>query len=166
MVIQVNKELCAGCGVCVDACSVGAIQLVEHWAEINDALCTQCEACIDACPNVAITSLCIPALNIPIAALPAVESQIVPVHSRITLPETASPARGIVPLAGTALTFLGREVVPRLVDVLATVLERWLTTQATNSSASLLASPNNPPRTRRGIRRQARYRGGHTSYRN
>ena len=83
MVFQVNQELCAGCGVCMEACSVGAIQLVDQRAVIDNMLCTQCEACADACPNEAIDILSIPARSMPIAALPAAEIQIAPVQSRV-----------------------------------------------------------------------------------
>jgi ferredoxin len=38
MVMQVDQELCAGCGVCVDACSTGAIHLVEQRAEIDNVM--------------------------------------------------------------------------------------------------------------------------------
>ena len=133
---------------------------------IDDALCTQCEACIDACPNGAITALSIPARSMPIAALPAAESQIVPVQSRVALPETTSPARGLVPLAGAALTFLGREVVPRLADMLIAALERRLARPATTAIAPISTSSRSHTAQGRGERRQARYRGGRTGNRN
>ena len=54
MVMQVNKELCAGCSVCVEICPVGAIQFVDKRAWIDTVICTACEACMEACPNEAI----------------------------------------------------------------------------------------------------------------
>ncbi|MFH1908756.1 MAG: 4Fe-4S binding protein [Chloroflexota bacterium] len=92
MFIQVNQELCAGCGVCMETCPVGAIQLVDQWAVIDDALYTQCEVCADACPNGAITALSIPARSTSIVALPAAESRMIPARDQAALPETAAPA--------------------------------------------------------------------------
>jgi NAD-dependent dihydropyrimidine dehydrogenase PreA subunit len=159
MFIQINQELCAGCNTCVEACSVGAIQLVNQRAAIDDALCTQCEACIDACPNGAITAISVPAHNTSITALHATESQIVPVQDREALPEKTSPAR-LAPLAGPVLAFLGREVAPRLADMLLTVLERRLAQPATTGIASVSPPSRNQVGQGRGERRQLRYRGG------
>jgi len=166
MVILVNQELCAGCGVCVEACPVGAIQLVDQQAVIDDALCTQCEACTDACPNGAITALSVPTRSVPIAALPAAEFWMVPARDLATLQETATPARGLAQLAGAALAFLGREVTPRLADVLITALERRHARSTTTSIAPVSKSLRSLTAQGRGERRRARYRRGCTGNRN
>ena len=46
-------DTCTGCGVCVDACPFGAIDMVDDKAVINEA-CRACGQCIDACPVGAI----------------------------------------------------------------------------------------------------------------
>ncbi|MCK4438302.1 4Fe-4S binding protein, partial [Candidatus Bathyarchaeota archaeon] len=46
-------DTCTGCGVCVDACPFGAIDMVNDKAVINEA-CRACGQCIDACPVGAI----------------------------------------------------------------------------------------------------------------
>ena len=166
MVIQVNQESCDSCGICVDACSVGAIQLVEQQAMINDALCTQCEACIDVCPTGSIAALSVPARSIAIAALPAAESRIVPVQNQAALPEMTSPTRGLMPLAGAALIFLGREVAPRLTDLMIVALERRLARPTMTTVALTSAPSRNLTSQGRGERKQTRYRGGRTGNRN
>lgn len=166
MVIQVNQDLCDGCGVCVDSCPVGAIQLVDQRVVIDDALCTQCEACKDGCPNGAITALSVPANSTPLMALPAAESSMIPAPIQTALSETEAPAHGLALLAGAALTFLGREVAPRLVDVLITALECRLARPTTTAIARVSTSSRSLAVKGRGERRQARFRGGHASTRN
>jgi Fe-S-cluster-containing hydrogenase component 2 len=166
MVIQVNQELCDGCGVCVDACSVGAIQLVDQQALIDDALCTQCEACADVCPNEAIAALSIPAGSVSIVVLPAAEPRPVPVRGQAALLTMAAPARGLRPLAGAALAFLGSDVAPRLVDVLIAALERRLSRLTTTTVTPVSTSSQSHTARGKGERMQARYRRGRSGYRN
>ena len=49
----VQTEKCAGCGICVDVCPVGAVHMEQH-AVVNPALCTACAVCVSECPNQAI----------------------------------------------------------------------------------------------------------------
>jgi hypothetical protein len=102
----------------------------------------------------------------PIAVLPAFESQIVRVQSEVAQPETASPAHAIVQLAGATLAFLGREVAPRLVDVLITALERRLERPITTAVTPLPTSSRVLTTQIRGRRRHARYRGRRSKLRN
>ena len=50
----VIQELCDGCGVCIQTCSVNAITMQEGKAKINPFMCTGCGACIPVCPREAI----------------------------------------------------------------------------------------------------------------
>jgi predicted Fe-Mo cluster-binding NifX family protein/NAD-dependent dihydropyrimidine dehydrogenase PreA subunit len=52
-VAVVVSENCIGCGICMDACSAGAIHVKEK-AGVNEDLCIGCAACVPACPNEAI----------------------------------------------------------------------------------------------------------------
>ncbi|MBN2334671.1 FAD-binding protein [Candidatus Bathyarchaeota archaeon] len=47
-------EACTGCGLCVDVCPFGAIEMVDGKAVITEA-CRACGQCVDACPVGAIT---------------------------------------------------------------------------------------------------------------
>jgi NAD-dependent dihydropyrimidine dehydrogenase PreA subunit len=52
---MVNKELCCGCGTCVDACPMGAISLSGGKAVIDTEHCVKCGVCVFSCPQKAIT---------------------------------------------------------------------------------------------------------------
>jgi len=52
-VAVVDSEKCTGCGICIDVCPAGAIEVKEK-AVIDDEICTGCAACITECPNKAI----------------------------------------------------------------------------------------------------------------
>ena len=57
--IEVNQDLCSGCGICVALCSYGALRLVESnkgmVAVIDGPKCKRCGVCSAACPSEAIT---------------------------------------------------------------------------------------------------------------
>ncbi len=55
--IRVRKDLCLGCGLCLDACLRAAISIVSGQAEIDQRRCDQCGACVASCPQDAIVEL-------------------------------------------------------------------------------------------------------------
>jgi Fe-S-cluster-containing hydrogenase component 2 len=160
MAVQVDQELCAGCGECVGACSFRAIRLVDHCAVIDGALCNECEACVNACPNGAITVLPAPVRSVAITVPPASEFLPLPARDPAGLPGTAAPTCGLAPLARAALAFLENEVAPRLVDVLVIALERRLARPATTTIAPASTSSRILTAQGRGKRRQARIANG------
>ncbi len=50
----VHKELCDGCGLCVDACPLNAISIEDGVAVINELVCKGCGQCLSACPTEAL----------------------------------------------------------------------------------------------------------------
>lgn len=52
--IRVIEAECVGCGLCLEACTFGAILIEDTLARIDLAACTLCGACVDACEYGAI----------------------------------------------------------------------------------------------------------------
>lgn len=54
-IIEINEELCDGCGQCVPSCAEGAIQIMDGKARVvSDNLCDGLGACLGECPNGAL----------------------------------------------------------------------------------------------------------------
>ncbi len=54
-VIEINEELCDGCGQCVPDCAEGALQLVDGKVKmLADKYCDGLGACLGACPTGAL----------------------------------------------------------------------------------------------------------------
>ncbi|MBN2456601.1 MAG: 4Fe-4S binding protein [Sedimentisphaerales bacterium] len=49
-VAVIDSEKCTSCGICVDVCPVGAIE-IKQQAVVNEKNCTGCGACVSECPN-------------------------------------------------------------------------------------------------------------------
>ena len=158
LIIEVHR--CNGCGSCVQACSHGAISLVEGIAWIDSSLCVECQTCVDACPTGAIQM-----------AMPIAQRE----EAEVTIREERAPvttvSRGtLATLATATLSFMGRYLLPRVVDTLAFVLDQRLSHQSgitqTGESESYRSSFPVPRttvttigKTGRGGGRRRRHRG-------
>lgn len=55
-IISINEEKCNGCGLCVDACHEGALQMVNGKAKlVSESYCDGLGDCLPECPTGAIT---------------------------------------------------------------------------------------------------------------
>lgn len=55
-VIQIDEEMCDGCGHCVLACAEGALQIIDGKAKvISETFCDGLGACIGECPTGALS---------------------------------------------------------------------------------------------------------------
>ena len=55
-IIQINEELCDGCGQCVPNCAEGSLRIVDGKARlVADKLCDGLGACLGVCPTGALT---------------------------------------------------------------------------------------------------------------
>lgn len=54
--VEVNTDLCIGCGECVDVCPVEVYELQDDKSvPVNADECVGCESCVEVCGENAIT---------------------------------------------------------------------------------------------------------------
>lgn len=157
--IYIDSEQCTGCGICVGVCPTGAIGLVQDetkcTAEIDQTKCRQCQACIPVCPQEAIQAQVEPVAK---QELVLTEPETVQVKARLA---PARPTATVWKWVGPALSFLGREIVPR---VATSLLDAWDRRAGTLSRPGDLASTPPPRQPMAGLPgaggRRYRWRGG------
>ncbi len=55
-IIEIDEELCTGCGECVPGCAEGSLQIIDGKAKlVGENLCDGLGACIGTCPTGALT---------------------------------------------------------------------------------------------------------------
>lgn len=56
--MQVNREICVGCGTCVNLCPRLAIRFIDSRSYIDQQACIECGTCRDSCGVDAIYAYC------------------------------------------------------------------------------------------------------------
>jgi NAD-dependent dihydropyrimidine dehydrogenase PreA subunit len=149
--ITIHAERCNGCGACLEVCPRGALYLLEGKAVVDEALCRECEICVAVCPREAIE------VTEEVGALPARAPAVQPESGVIVIESplpTVSLRDKVLPAAGAALSWAGRELVPRLATYLLDGLDRWASSQPASKSAKGGSSSGG----RGGSRSQQRHR--------
>lgn len=144
--MQVDLEKCTGCGQCLEICSVGAISLVKGNAVIDPDTCISCGKCVNACPQGAISEVRLPAVVIP--------TDIQPARMETSKPVPAAWPGSRLAWGVPVITFIGREIIPRLADTLLGALDRRLSASSKKPVTLDIATA----RPARGQERQARWR--------
>jgi Fe-S-cluster-containing hydrogenase component 2 len=147
--LYVDENRCSGCGLCVDVCPVEALTLRDNVATINQTLCTECEACATACPERAILTIIEPAL------VPQAESEVTSYQRQ----QPSVPlATKLAPAIGSALFFMGREVVPRVANYLLDAFDRRMSPTSIAGQNRSLAPPSEEKSKGGGRRHRKRHR--------
>jgi ferredoxin len=55
--LRVRRDLCRGCGLCIESCPQQAISIVSATAHIFQEWCNQCRRCLEVCPQGAIMEI-------------------------------------------------------------------------------------------------------------
>ena len=117
MKVQINPDVCAGCGICMDECPSSAIHMPNGYAQIDQKLCTGCQTCVEICPMGAIevsegqpqralvteqAPVVLPAPTTEQALAPTGLTQLAqkPQRTAVIQPRPATTLRSLTPIAG------------------------------------------------------------------
>jgi len=119
--IAIKYEDCDGCGACVESCPTGALLLQNGKACFDQDICEGYEVCIDSCPQEAIIRQEEVPAGTTVIQIP-LESTPVPSNSGEVRDLTIRDV--VLPAIGSFLVWTGREIAPRLANLVLKTLDR------------------------------------------
>ena len=152
MTIKVNSELCKGCGICKYVCPNNAIYLENRKAIIDQSKCSSCQLCIDACPFGAIK------LEDEVQVVSMGKPQEAEI---VQTPVTVIPSSSKFNWGKTLSIFASQQVLPRLLDILGSVVEQKINPPAQERSYER-EKPVEGVRYGRRRQRRGNYSGRHS----
>ncbi len=150
--MRVDAEQCLGCGVCVEACPAGLIDLEAGKPVIAEQGCDGCLKCVEACPNGALSVVTEPEpanlVPIPSSRYPA------------TAVERGERPAQIGGWAAAAMVLFIQEFAPRLAEAIVRSLDRPRSAPALTMRPESMSVEPARPRFGGMRRRRRRRRGG------
>ncbi len=116
--IEVDLLKCTGCGRCVDVCPAGAMQVVAGHARVDGTRCQGCEACVAACPEGALSVVSAPVAPLGERPLKVRPDAVIEASSKGAVMPWH---RRLLPALGTVASFAAREVLPRVLEYVASL---------------------------------------------
>jgi NAD-dependent dihydropyrimidine dehydrogenase PreA subunit len=157
--ISVDRQACNGCGLCVESCPTGALQLVDDLIQVESSLCEECYACVDVCPQEALVPSEIMEETDQIPAAPSSLSVMDEIGisassnkplTRPTITDLGPPRRSLGDWLGAVLDFLVYDLGPAIEGIIRTERQRK------GGDAASFRQTGNAQREKRGRRRSGR----------
>ncbi|HEY47047.1 MAG TPA: 4Fe-4S binding protein [Anaerolineae bacterium] len=131
--ISIDRQACDGCGLCVESCPTGALQLMGELIQVDNSLCEECYACVDVCPHEALvpSEIVEEEYHIPVASSSFGELDEIGISdtgnkplARPVITVLGSPRRRLGDWLGAALNFLVFDLGPAVEGILKTESQR------------------------------------------
>ena len=157
--ISVDRQACNGCGLCVESCPTGALQLVDDLIQVESSLCDECYACVDVCPQEALVRSEIVEEEYHVPTAPSsfgvmdeigISASSNKPLTRPAVTDLGPPRRSLGNWLGAALNFLVYDLGPAIEGIIRTERQRK------GDDTASFRHTGNAQREKRGRRRSGR----------